>query len=152
MSIETFETYMRMALEEATRASSEGEVPIGAVVVREGKVLSRAHNRKEALADPTAHAEILALRAAAEAIGHWRLTDADIYVTLEPCAMCAGAMVQARVRRCVFGPEDPKAGAAGSLLNILADPRLNHRVEVTAGILREESAALLRDFFRERRE
>jgi len=121
-------------------------------VVREGKVLSRAHNRKEALADPTAHAEILALRAAAEAIGHWRLTDADIYVTLEPCAMCAGAMVQARVRRCVFGPEDPKAGAAGSLLNILADPRLNHRVEVTAGVLREESAALLRDFFRERRE
>jgi tRNA(adenine34) deaminase len=149
---EDLKTYMRIALEEAAAGAEEGEVPVGAVVVRNGEILARDHNRKESLADPTAHAEILALRAAAKRIGHWRVLDADLYVTLEPCAMCAGAIVQARIRRCIFATEDPKAGAAGSLCNILVDPRLNHRVEIVTGVLRDEAAELLRDFFRERRD
>jgi len=148
---EEFERFMRMALEEAAAGGREGEVPVGAVVVLGGEVLARDHNRREALGDPTAHAEILALRAAAACLGHWRVLDADLYVTLEPCAMCAGAMVLARVRRCIYATNDPKAGAAGSLCNILEDPRLNHEVEIVAGVLRDEAAALLRDFFRERR-
>jgi tRNA(adenine34) deaminase len=151
MNSEPLEAYMRIALEEAMQAEAEGEVPVGAAVVYEGRVLSRAHNQKEFLADPTAHAEILALRAAASCIGHWRLIDADLFVTLEPCAMCAGAMVQARIHRCIYAAEDPKAGAAGSICNLLGDQRLNHQVEVVPGILREESAALLRRFFQDRR-
>jgi tRNA(adenine34) deaminase len=147
----SLETYMRIALEEAELAKAEGEVPIGAVVVLDDRILARDHNRREFLADPTAHAEILALRAAAQSIGHWRLNDADVYVTLEPCAMCAGAMVQARIRRCIYATEDPKAGAAGSLCNLLADARLNHQVEVIPGVLRKESAGLLREFFQQRR-
>lgn len=151
MSKEALEAHMRIALEEAELAKVEGEIPVGAVVVLEDQVLARDHNRREFLADPTAHAEILALRAAAQSIGHWRLLGADVYVTLEPCAMCAGAMVQARVRRCIYAAEDPKAGAAGSLCNLLADPRLNHQVEVIPGVLREESGSLLREFFQQRR-
>jgi len=151
MATTEHENYMRIALEEAELGAAEGEVPVGAVVVHEGNLLARNHNRKEFLGDPTAHAEILALQAAASAIGHWRLIDADLYVTLEPCAMCAGAMVQGRIRRCVFAAEDPKAGAAGSLFNLLQDPRLNHRVEIVSGILRDEASALLRTFFHERR-
>jgi tRNA(adenine34) deaminase len=143
---------MQSAVEEAVRAGEEGEVPIGAVVVLGDEIIGRGHNQKEHLADPTAHAEILALREAARRIRHWRLIDSEIYVTLEPCAMCAGAMVQARVARCVYGVDDPKAGAAGSLRNILEDPRLNHRVEIVKGILAEECASLLKEFFRSRRE
>ncbi|MBE3590910.1 MAG: tRNA adenosine(34) deaminase TadA [Firmicutes bacterium] len=143
---------MRRALELARGAAEDGDVPVGAVVVdASGRLLGEGRNRREADGDPTAHAEIVALRAAARALGHWRLEGATIYVTLEPCAMCAGALVLARVRRLVFGAADPKAGAAGSLFNIVQDARLNHRLEVTGGVLADEAAALLRAFFRERR-
>ena len=142
---------MRLALAEAERAAEQGDVPIGAVIARDGDVLAAAGNEREKRADPTAHAEILALRAAAERLGGWRIPDATIYVTLEPCAMCAGAIVLARVPRVVFGASDPKAGAAGSVLDILGEPRLNHRPLVEGGVLAAESAALLEAFFAARR-
>jgi tRNA(adenine34) deaminase len=138
---------MTEALAEARRAAGIGEVPIGAVVVREGEVLGRGHNRRETDGDPLAHAEILAIRQAAVAIGGWRLSGCSMYVTLEPCAMCAGALVNSRVERLVYGASDPKAGYCGSLGNLVQDPRLNHRLEMTAGVLEGESAALLRGFF-----
>jgi len=142
---------MRLALAEAERAGERGDVPIGAVIARDGEVLAAAGNEREKRADPTAHAEILALRSAAERLGGWRIPDATIYVTLEPCAMCAGAIVLARVPRVVFGATDPKAGAAGSVLDVLGEPRLNHRPLVEGGLLGRESAALLEAFFAARR-
>ncbi|MET0824512.1 MAG: tRNA adenosine(34) deaminase TadA [Solirubrobacterales bacterium] len=145
------ERMMRLALAEAERAAANGDVPIGAVVGREDEVLAAAGNERELRLDPTAHAEILALRAAAERLGGWRVPDATLYVTLEPCAMCAGAIVLARVPRVVYGAADPKAGAAGSVLDVLAEPRLNHRPEVVAGLLAEEAGELLRGFFATRR-
>jgi tRNA(adenine34) deaminase len=143
--------FMRAALGEAARAMKEAEVPVGAVVVHEGRVLARAHNRSLHLHDPTAHAEVLALRRAARKLGNYRLPGCSLYATIEPCAMCAGAIVQARLRCVVFGTEDPKAGAGGSVLAILNHPQLNHRVEVRRGVLQEECASLLREFFRRRR-
>ena len=144
---------MSLALAEARLALDHGDVPIGAVVVRDGdrEVLGAGHNERELRQDPTAHAEILALQRAAAALGSWRVLDATLYVTLEPCAMCAGAIVLARVPRVVYGCADPKAGAAGSVLDVLAEARLNHRPEVLRGVRAEESAALLRDFFAARR-
>jgi tRNA(adenine34) deaminase len=142
---------MRLALAEAKRAADHEDVPIGAVVARQGDVLAAAGNERELRRDPTAHAEILALRGAAERLGGWRIADATLYVTLEPCAMCAGAAVLARVPRVVFGAPDPKAGAAGSVFDVLAEPQLNHRPEVVSGLLAPESAALLTAFFAARR-
>jgi tRNA(adenine34) deaminase len=142
---------MRLALAAAAAAAAHGDVPIGAVIVRDGEVVAAAGNERELRADPTAHAEILVLRAAAAALGGWRLPDSTLYVTLEPCAMCAGAIVLARVPRVVFGADDPKAGAAGSVLDILGDPRLNHRPEVAGGVLADEASAVLREFFAARR-
>jgi tRNA(adenine34) deaminase len=139
--------WMTEALAEARRAAALGEVPIGAVVVREGEALGRGYNRREIDGDPLAHAEILAIRQAAGAMGGWRLTGCTMYVTLEPCPMCAGALVASRIERLVYGATDPKAGYCGSLGNIVQDPRLNHRLEVTAGVLESESAELLRGFF-----
>src|SRR5205823_14434033 len=144
--------FMRRALREAERAFAEGEVPVGAVVVREGRLISRAHNRPIHLNDPTAHAEILALRRAARKLGNYRLTGCSLYATIEPCAMCAGAIVQARLRRVVFAANDPKAGANGSALTVLNHPKLNHRAEIRQGVMAEESVSILRDFFRERRQ
>ncbi len=138
---------MLEALAEARLAAGIGEVPIGAVLVRGGEVVGRGHNRREIDGDPLAHAEILAIRQAAEAIGGWRLAGCTMYVTLEPCAMCAGALVNGRVERLVYGAPDPKAGYCGTLGDLVRDPRLNHRLEVTAGVLESESAALLRGFF-----
>ena len=138
---------MRLALGEASAAPEHGDVPIGAVLVLGDAILATAHNERELRSDPTAHAEVLALRAAAESAGEWRLEDSTMYVTLEPCPMCAGALVLARVQRLVYGPQDPRAGAALSLYNIVADPRLNHQLEVTPGVLEEESSALLTGFF-----
>jgi tRNA(adenine34) deaminase len=145
------EYFMRLALREATRALDHDDVPIGALVVRDGEVIGTGHNEREVRADPTAHAEMIALREAARAIGSWRVLDAVLYVTLEPCAMCAGAIVLARVPRVVFAATDPKAGAAGSVFDILAEPRLNHHPQVAGGLLAEESADLLRAFFAPRR-
>jgi tRNA(adenine34) deaminase len=145
------ERLMGLALEQAERAAGHGDVPIGAVIARGDEVLAAACNERELRRDPTAHAEILALQGAAEALGGWRLPETTLYVTLEPCAMCAGAVVLARVPRLVFGTTDPKAGAAGSVLDVLAEPALNHRPEVEAGLLAEQCAALLRDFFASRR-
>lgn len=142
---------MRLALAEASEAARRGEVPIGAVIVADEKIIAAAGNRTITDCDPTAHAEMVALRAAAKKIGNHRLGMVTLYVTIEPCAMCAGAMVQARVRRLVYGPEDPKGGAVSSCFAILDHPKLNHRVEVTAGVLAEESATLLREFFAARR-
>ncbi|HHW11861.1 MAG TPA: nucleoside deaminase [Firmicutes bacterium] len=144
--------FMEEALREAEKALARDEVPIGAVVVYQGEVFARGHNLRESLGDPTAHAEILALRAAAARRGSWRLHGMTLYVTLEPCPMCAGAMVNARLDRLVFGAFDPKAGAAGSLMNIANDGRLNHRLEVTGGVLAEPAGRLLTDFFRRKRE
>jgi len=141
---------MAAALAEAAKAAAAGEVPVGAVVVRGGEVIARGRNRPIKTADPTAHAEVVALRRAARKAGNYRLADCDLYVTVEPCAMCLGALVQARVRRLVFGAADPKAGAVSSVMAFPFD-RLNHRPEVVAGVLAEESAALLRSFFRARR-
>ena len=141
------EHFMLLALREAKRAGEAGDVPIGAVVVHGGEVVGAAGNERELRADPTAHAEVLALREAAKALGGWRVPDSVLYVTLEPCAMCAGAIVLARVPRVVFGATDPKAGAAGSVFDILDEPRLNHRPEVAGGLLASESAELLRHFF-----
>lgn len=143
--------WMAIALEEARTGGSQGEVPVGAAVIRAGAVLARDHNRTRQLADPTAHAEILALREAARKIGDWRLTDCTLFVTLEPCAMCAGAIVLGRIARLVFASEDPKTGMCGSLENLVQDARLNHSVPTERGILAEEAAALLRDFFEGRR-
>ena len=143
--------WMAEALRLAALAGAAGDVPVGAVVVRGGEVLGRGWNRREADGDPTAHAEILALREAAKRAGSWRLDGAVMYVTLEPCPMCAGALVNARLGRLVYGAPDPKAGACGSLYEIPADPRLNHRLPVTPGVMAEESAGLLRAFFEERR-
>jgi tRNA(adenine34) deaminase len=142
---------MRLALVEAERAAEHGDVPIGAVVARDGKVLAAAGNERELRGDPTAHAEILALRAAAEALGGWRLPETTLYVTLEPCSMCAGAIVLARVPRVVYAADDPKAGAAGSVIDVLSEPLLNHRPFVESGLLAEESSRLLREFFALRR-
>lgn len=143
--------FMRLALEQAGSAVRAGEVPVGAVVVRGGEVLARGANQPIRSHDPTAHAEIEALRAAGRALGSYRLTGTTLYVTLEPCAMCAAAIVHARVRRVVFGAWDPKAGAAGSILNLFAVPALNHRVDVFGGVLMQECAALLQSFFAARR-
>jgi tRNA(adenine34) deaminase len=142
---------MEVALEEARKAEAHGDVPIGAAVFRDGELLSRAGNERELQRDPTAHAELLAIRAAAAELGGWRLPGTTLFVTLEPCAMCAGAIVLARVPLVVYGTRDPKAGAAGSVLDVLAEPALNHRPEVIAGVREAESAALLRDFFASRR-
>ena len=143
--------WMSHALHHARASPAQGEVPVGAVVVRAGHVLGEAHNRTVTDADPTAHAEVLAIRRAAETIGDWRLIDCTLYVTLEPCAMCCGAIVLARIPRVVYGARDPKAGMVDSLGNLLRDNRLNHRCDVTDGILANESGELLRAFFRERR-
>jgi tRNA(adenine34) deaminase len=145
------EYFMRLALREAEQASEHDDVPIGAVVVHDGEVLATGRNERELRQDPTAHAELLALRAAAAKVGSWRVLDAVLYVTLEPCAMCAGAIVLARIPRVVFGAWDPKAGAAGSVLDVLAEPRLNHRPEVAGGLLAEECGSLLSSFFASRR-
>jgi tRNA(adenine34) deaminase len=142
---------MRLAIERAREAEAHGDVPIGAVVARDGEPLAAAGNERELRRDPTAHAELLAIRAAAEALGGWRLPDTTLYVTLEPCAMCAGAIVLARIPEVVYGAPDPKAGAAGSVMNVLADPALNHRPRVGGGLLEAECAALLREFFESRR-
>ena len=142
---------MRLALREAVRALEHDDVPIGAVVVQGGEVIGAGHNERELRADPTAHAEMIALREAARALGSWRVLDSVMYVTLEPCAMCAGAIVLARLPRVVFGATDPKAGAAGSVFNVLEEPRLNHRPQVESGLLAEDCADLLRAFFAPRR-
>jgi len=143
--------FMDEALAEARLAGTEGEVPIGAVVVVEGRIVGRGRNAREARQDPTAHAEVLAIQQAAQALGRWRLSGATVYATLEPCPMCAGALVNARVDRLVYAVEDPKAGATGTLFDIVRDARLNHRLEVRRGVRAEECAALLRGFFKERR-
>lgn len=142
---------MDLALEQARRAQAHGDVPIGAVLAREGEPLAAAGNERELRRDPTAHAELLAIRAAAEALGGWRLPDTTLYVTLEPCPMCAGAIVLARVPTVVYGCADPKAGAAGSILDVLGEPALNHRPAVSGGLREEECAVLLREFFAARR-
>ncbi|MGD1058133.1 MAG: tRNA adenosine(34) deaminase TadA [Solirubrobacteraceae bacterium] len=143
--------FMRLALREADRALEHEDVPIGAVLVRDGEVVASAHNERELRQDPTAHAEIIVLREAAQAAGTWRLLDTVLYVTLEPCAMCAGAIVLARVPRVVFGASDPKAGACGSVLDVLGEARLNHRPDVAGGLLAEECGGLLSAFFASRR-
>jgi tRNA(adenine34) deaminase len=145
------DTAMAIALEEAARAAAEGEVPVGAVVISGGQLVARRHNERESRRDPTAHAELLALRDASAVLNSWRLVDATLVVTLEPCPMCAGAMLASRVSRVVFGAADPRAGACGSLYNLCADPRLNHEIEVTSGVGAEEAAGLLEQFFVERR-
>jgi tRNA(adenine34) deaminase len=145
------EYFMRLALREATRALQHDDIPVGAVVVRDGEVIGSGHNERELRCDPTAHAEVIALRDAARRLGSWRVLESVLYVTLEPCAMCAGAIVLARIPRVVFGTRDPKAGAAGSVLDVLAEPRLNHRPQVQAGLLAGECADLLRSFFASRR-
>lgn len=142
---------MRLALAEAERAAAEGEVPIGAVVVCDGEVVAQAHNRRENDEDPSAHAEFRAMVDAAHALGRWRLTGCTVYVTLEPCLMCAGLMVNARIDRCVYGAADPKGGAVGTLFDVSDDPRLNHSFRVTPGVLADECAEQLRFFFRARR-
>jgi tRNA(adenine34) deaminase len=146
------ENFMREALRQAQKAGEAGEVPVGAVIVRAGKIIARAHNQVELLKDATAHAEMLALTQAEAGVGDWRLTDCDLYVTKEPCPMCAGALVHTRIRRVVFGCTDPSAGAAGSVLNLLQMPALNHRCDVASGVLQDECAAILQDFFRQRRD
>jgi tRNA(adenine34) deaminase len=143
--------FMNEALVEAQKALVLNEVPIGAVIVEEGQILARGHNLRETLGDPTAHAEVIAIREAAIKRGGWRLQDMTIYVTLEPCPMCAGAMINARLERLVYGASDPKAGAAGSLMNIVKDQRLNHRLEVTSGLLADQAGELLKHFFQRKR-
>lgn len=144
--------YMRMAIDQAFIAEENGDVPIGAVIVYENRIVAKAHNQRQLLNDPTAHAEMLALTQAAEAVGNWRLHGCTIYVTLEPCSMCAGALVLARIDRLVFGIKDPKTGACGSLYNIVQDDRLNHRVEITFGVMEEDCKTQLQAFFQRRRE
>jgi tRNA(adenine34) deaminase len=143
--------FIREALVEAKKAAEIGEVPIGAVIVSGDKIIARAHNLKETTGDPTAHAELIALREAAKQGRNWRLTDATLYTTLEPCPMCAGAMILARIKRLVFGAWDPKAGSAGSIMNIVQEDRLNHQIEITTGVLEVECGNILKEFFRERR-
>jgi tRNA(adenine34) deaminase len=145
------DTFMRLAIDEALAASAAGEVPIGAVIVVDGRVVASRHNEREALSDPTAHAEVLALRDAAAARGSWRLDDATMYVTLEPCAMCAGALLNARIARVVFGAPNPEAGALGSRYHLGTDPRLNHEFPTVSGVLADECGELLTGFFGERR-
>jgi tRNA(adenine34) deaminase len=145
------ETFMAMALDEARMAGAIGEVPIGAVVVCDGAVVARGHNRREADNDPAGHAELIAIRAAATRLGRWRLSGCTVYVTLEPCPMCAGLMHQARIDRCVYAAPDPKAGALGTLYDLHDDKRLNHRFDVTSGVLQSESASMLREFFQQLR-
>ncbi len=147
LSVRDDAAFMREALAEAAAAAALGEAPIGAVVVRDGRVIARAHNRREQDRDPAAHAELIALREAAQHLGGWRLPGCTLYVTLEPCAMCAGAAVQARLPRLVFGAADPKAGAAGSVVDLLREPRFSHVVEVAGGVCEAECSALLREFF-----
>jgi tRNA(adenine34) deaminase len=142
---------MRLALRDAERALEHDDVPVGAVIVQDGEAIAIAHNERELRQDPTAHAEIIALREAARALASWRILDAVLYVTLEPCAMCAGAIVLARLPRVIYGAADPKAGAAGSILDVLGEPRLNHRPTVAGGLLAADSGDLLRDFFASRR-
>jgi tRNA(adenine34) deaminase len=144
-------TAMRAALAEASAAASHGDVPIGAVVVRNGRIIAARHNERELTGDPTAHAEVLALRDAARVVGHWRLLDCTLYVTLEPCTMCAGALVNARLQRLVYATSDPKAGAVHSLYEICSDPRLNHRLVVDAGLCAEDASTQLKAFFAARR-
>ena len=143
--------WMRRALREAQQAAAEKEVPVGAVIVRQGQIIASAHNQREALRDPTAHAEMIAITQAAQALDSWRLDDCALYVTLEPCPMCAGAIVMARVPVVVYGAYDPKAGAAQSLFRLLDDPRLNHRAQIIGGVLAAECGGLLSDFFKEQR-
>ncbi|GGO09823.1 tRNA-specific adenosine deaminase [Saccharibacillus kuerlensis] len=150
-SNENHEYWMRLAIEEAHKAQSIGEVPIGAIIVRNGEIVGRGYNLRETTHDATAHAEMIAIREASERIGAWRLLDCTLYVTLEPCPMCAGAIVQGRVPLVVYGTPDPKAGCAGTLMNLLQEPRFNHRTELIEGVLREECGSLLSDFFRELR-
>jgi tRNA(adenine34) deaminase len=145
------EYFMRLALREAERAVEHDDVPVGCVIAKDGELIAAAPNERELRQDPTAHCEVLALREAASRIGSWRLTGASLYVTLEPCAMCAGAIVLARVPRVIYGAADPKAGAAGSVIDVLSEPRFNHRPNVSGGLLADESSALLRQFFAERR-
>jgi tRNA(adenine34) deaminase len=145
-------TFMQMALKHAALAPAVGDVPVAAILVQNGQVLALAHNAREIEQDPTAHAELIAIREAAAKLGSWRLTEATLYVTLEPCAMCVGAVIHSRIARLVFGAWDPKAGACGSLFDIPAEPRLNHRVLITGGVLEAESQRLLQDFFRRLRE
>ena len=144
--------FMGMALEEAARAPALGEVPIAAVIVQAGQVLAQTHNYRELWQDPTAHAEVIAIRAAATALGTWRLTDTTLYVTVEPCSMCIGAIILARISRVVFGAWDPKAGACGSVFNLPSEPKLNHQILVTGRVLEQESQALIQKFFKELRE
>jgi tRNA(adenine34) deaminase len=145
------ESLMRLALAQAERAAARGEVPVGAVAVMDGEVIASAYNRKESDGDPTAHAELLALRQAAKRLGNWRLIDVTLYSTLEPCPMCAGAMIQARLGRLVYGARDLRFGADGSVVDIMTAPGFNHRVAITRGVLEHEAAALLQQFFRELR-
>ncbi|MFX3616552.1 MAG: tRNA adenosine(34) deaminase TadA [Sporolactobacillus sp.] len=146
------EAYMGQAIAQAEKAAAIGEVPIGAVIVKDGRVIARDYNRRETLQDPAAHAELLAIRKASAVLGTWRLSGCTLYVTLEPCPMCAGAIVQSRIDRLIFGAPDPKAGCCGTLLNLVQEPRFNHRAEVASGICEVESASLLTTFFRELRE
>jgi tRNA(adenine34) deaminase len=141
------ERFMEQAIKEALDAELVGEVPIGAVIVKDNKIIARAHNLRETSKDPTAHAEILAIRAASQSIGGWRLTGCTLYVTLEPCPMCAGAIVQSRISRVVYGADDPKAGCAGTLMNLLQEPRFNHQVAYQGGVLQEKCSCLLKEFF-----
>ena len=143
--------YMRMALQEAQQALEEEEVPVGAVIVHQGRVIARAHNQREQLRDPTAHAEMIAITQAAESLGSWRLLDCTLYCTLEPCPMCAGAILQGRIASLVYGAADPKAGAVQTLYQLLSDPRLNHRVQTTSGVLVAQCGAILTRFFQQQR-
>jgi tRNA(adenine34) deaminase len=145
------QTFMREALRQAQTAYAADEVPVGAVVVRSGKIIARAHNQVELLKDATAHAEMLALTQAEAAVGDWRLVDCDLYVTKEPCAMCAGALVHVRIQRVIFGCTDPRGGAAGSVINLLQLPLLNHQCDITPGVLQNECSVILQDFFRKHR-
>lgn len=145
------EAFMKKALAEADKAAKKGEVPIGAVVVHNGKVVARAHNLRETDGDPTAHAEVLALRKAGKKLGRWNLSDCDLFVTLEPCAMCSGAAVYARIRRVVYGAYDLRFGCCGTLMNLSADERLNHRARVIGGVLHDPCVKLLKDFFKDKR-
>jgi tRNA(adenine34) deaminase len=151
-SIDSDKTYMQMALDLAQEAYRVDEVPVGAVLVKDGEILATGFNQREGLQDPTAHAELLAIRTAAEVLGSWRLTDTTLYVTLEPCAMCAGAIIQSRISRLVFGTWDPKAGACGSICDLTAETRFNHRVLVDSGVLAEDCRHLLQQFFQQLRE
>jgi len=148
---QTEERFMRIAIEQAKIAEDNGDVPIGAVIVHKGQIIAKAYNQREQLQDPTAHAEIIALTQAAAALGNWHLHDCTMYVTLEPCCMCAGSLVLSRMDRLVYGCHDPKAGACGSLYNIVQDDRLNHRLKITSGVLNAECSMLLQEFFQKKR-